>query len=192
MSNVETWVPVVGFEGLYECSDHGRIRSVDRVVTRRDGNTAKLRGCVLKANPFTDQGHLRVDLSKDGRRVPVQVHRVIAAAYLGDCPEGHEVRHMDGDASNNVPSNLRYGTRSENVVDSVNHRTHWQVRKTHCPRGHELNDPNLVPSRKKQGFRVCLACQRTTSHVRRHPQQKDAYQSISDSYYEAIIRQEGA
>lgn len=54
------------------------------------------------------------------RRV-FRVHRLVMLAFVGECPQGHEVRHLDGDSSNAALANLAYGTRSENARDTVRH-----------------------------------------------------------------------
>lgn len=112
----ERWLPVVGFEGLYEVSDLGRVRA----TSRRMGTT----GEPLAAN-IDPQGYRAVGLRRPSHpRVQRRVHRIVAAAFIGPCPPGMEVCHSDGDKLNNQPSNLRYGTRSENIRDQVRHGTH--------------------------------------------------------------------
>lgn len=69
------------------------------------------------------EGYLRVSLRRDKKTIRYLVHRLVAEAFIGTCPEGHEVCHGDGTKTNNVPSNLRYGTRKENVADAIRHGT---------------------------------------------------------------------
>ena len=68
------------------------------------------------------------------------------------------MRHLDGIPANNRPENLRYGTGSENIYDAVEHGTHYQARKTHCPAGHEYTEENtyVFPN----GARHCKTCRR--------------------------------
>lgn len=99
----ERWLPILGFEGLYEVSDQGGVRSIDRVVPgpKREGGVVfprRLRGQLLK------QGHLRppakpyktVSLSKNGRHYPRLVHRLVALAFAGLPQPGDEVCHDNG------------------------------------------------------------------------------------------------
>lgn len=158
--DIEHWKPVVGFEGLYEVSDHGRVRSLDRMTAR-----GLRKGQMMK--PFAlDTGHLRVRLSRDGRGSGPLVHRLVLEAFVGPCPDGQEGCHSDGNPENNHVGNLRWATRSENQLDSVRHGTHQWARRTHCPRGHDLEHPNLVPSEYVKGTRSCLACSRAKSIAR--------------------------
>lgn len=113
-----TWLPVPDWPE-YEASDEGAIRSVDRI--RSDGRHM-LRGRVLRPGLGTT-GYLNVAFCRDGKLRTQRVHRVIASAHLGVCPEGMEVLHIDGDRTNNRADNLRYGTRSENNRDQVRHGT---------------------------------------------------------------------
>jgi hypothetical protein len=142
------WREVAGFEGYYEVSSEGEVRS----AMRRKGS----KGGVLKAGTTKD-GYKLVSLWRDGRGLSCNVHRLVAAAFLGPCPAGMEVRHLDGDPANNVAANLRYGTSSENNWDIVAHGRHRGRNKTHCPHGHEYSDENTY-SDPKTGWRRCRTC----------------------------------
>lgn len=183
------WIPVPGFEGLYEASDAGYIRSVDRSILRSDGRVYPLKGRVLKETVMPS-GHLRIDLRKDGKTIPSLVHQVVALAFLGPYPENKEICHKDGNPANNQPSNLYYGTRSDNMYDAVNQKTHWQTRKTHCKYGHPYTGANLIMFGPDNRRRACRTCRRTTSWVKRHPEDKPRYQEISDAYLEKIMEEQ--
>lgn len=109
---MEQWLPIPGWEGFYEASDLGRIRSVPRYMCK---------GCVLKPRALPEKGYLQVGLSRNNKVTMSYVHRLVAATFIGPCPEGLEVLHGDGDPANNVPGNLRYGTHGENGRDMVRH-----------------------------------------------------------------------
>jgi len=115
----ENWRSVPGYEGLYEVSDLGRIRSLDRMV-RCCSKEYFRKGRVLKPQP-QKSGHLHVMFCRDGVKDQQMVHSVVAAAFLGPRPEGLEVRHLDGVAANNRSGNLRYGTHQQNCVDAYDH-----------------------------------------------------------------------
>lgn len=122
---IETWKAVVGFEGLYEVSDWGRVRSIDRVrhVVRRlsDGrevhSNRHLRGVMLKPGTV-ESGHQLVVLGKGNSRL---VHSLVLTAFVGPRPAGSDSCHEDGDPANNNLLNLRWGTRSDNVRDMLSH-----------------------------------------------------------------------
>lgn len=117
------WKSVVGYEGLYEVSDFGRVRSLR-------GKTPR----VLRVNK-TSNGYIHVGLVGRGgaknRRRWLSVHRLVAEAFIGECPEGREVNHKDENKANNCVSNLEYVTRSENI----NYGT------AKCRRAHKLMKP---------------------------------------------------
>lgn len=154
---IEAWRPVAGFENAYEVSNRGKIRSLPRVVRRGNGKYT-VNGRVLKPAEHVT-GHRWVNLHAEGKRAKCYIHRAVAEAFIGECPTGKEVRHLDGDARNNSVENLAYGTRSENMLDRVAHGNHFQRNKTHCPRGHELVYANLIQSKfDRTGFRECGIC----------------------------------
>lgn len=178
--DAERWMPVVGFEGLYEVSDCGNVRSLDRL----DRRSRRVNGVSMTPGDKGKTEHLKVDLRSFGRRRSILVHRLVLEAFDGPCPEGMECRHLDGDPTNNRLANLRWGTRSENNLDRVAHGTHHQARKTHCPMGHRLAEPNIVPAEARRGGRACLACNRAQSWAKHY--NLPVTQELADSYYEQI------
>lgn len=114
----EAWKPVPGYEGLYEVSDHGRVRSLARMVRRSDlrgGGMNRCRGKILKPRP-NFQRRLAVSLSVGGTSKNASVHRLVMAAFVGTCPDGCEVNHKDGNCQNNRLSNLEYCTHQQNQL----------------------------------------------------------------------------
>lgn len=118
----ETWKAVPGFEGLYEVSDQGRVRSLDRVTPQVHFASGKMmhvhrRSRVLK--PISYDGYFSVNLYRDGQMIPTPVHRAVAGAFLGPRPQGRVIRHLDGVKTNNTPANLAYGTCKDNSADDM-------------------------------------------------------------------------
>lgn len=111
----EEWRDIPGYEGKYQVSSLGRIRSVDRRVSICHGATRLMRGRVLKPAGQKTDPHLRVVLGHGANGSCV--HQLVALAFLGPCPDGQEVRHLDGNPLNNRVDNLAYGTRTENILD---------------------------------------------------------------------------
>lgn len=163
--SIERWRPAVGWEGFYEVSDRGQVRSVERTITYRDGRSYVTPGQPIQPQ-VKDSGHLHVRLSREGVGRTVYVHTLVAEAFIGPRPPGREVRHRNGKHDDNWWTNLRYGTRAENVRDAVEHGTHpWSGRPV-CSRGHRLEGANLrlrhraarPPNRQATTTRVCEAC----------------------------------
>ena len=153
------WRAVPGYEGRYEASDAGLVRSLDRHVEMlsRTGNryTQLRRGRVLSPGKLNGK-HLHVVL--EGRNDHL-VHHLVLEAFVGPCPPGMEARHADDDPSNNNLSNLSWGTRGENSGDSIRNETHFHAGLTHCKRGHELTPGNLQQHASTRR-RTCLVCRR--------------------------------
>lgn len=121
VTDPERWLPVPGFEGFYEVSSLGRVRSVDRIVAsaNRWGPVSKhLRGKIL-AQSMDGYGYMTVTLFRRGRSRPYRVHTLIAPAFLGSRPPGQEVRHGAAGRRVNAVSNLCYGTRSQKEQDKI-------------------------------------------------------------------------
>lgn len=114
MLSEEQWRPVAGFEGLYEVSDEGRVRSFPRPVRVRGNGIRVMGGKVLTPHPL-NHGHQLVFLYPG--HVARTVHALVAEAFLGPRPEGNVIRHLDGNPENNRLSNLCYGTQSDNLRD---------------------------------------------------------------------------
>jgi len=114
----EIWKAIPGFETKYEVSNYGNIRSLDRsveVLSKSGKNHKRVyKGKLLSPGRKKD-GHLTVVLKKGS--ASYQVHQLVMTAFVGPTPHGKEILHADGNPANNKLENLRYGTRSENILD---------------------------------------------------------------------------
>ena len=113
---IEQWKQVPGYEGYYEASNFGRIRSVDRMVKTRSGQR-RCKGGMRAPGRNPQNGYLYIGLSKEGKNEMKPLHHWISLAWIGPCPPGEEVRHGEEGKSNNSASNLCYGTRVQNHAD---------------------------------------------------------------------------
>lgn len=118
---MEEWRAISGWEGFYEVSDEGRVRSLDR-VGHRNGHPARFRGRILAAC-IGKNGYRTVQLCSPEGQNRHYVHRLVAFAFFGECPSGHEVCHQNGTRSDNRKINLRYGTHQSNCDDMRTHGT---------------------------------------------------------------------
>lgn len=103
---MEEWRPVPGFEGLYEVSSLGRIRTVPRVVMRSNGAPQTIRERIRKPDT-TPSGHLTVSLRINGKSRPHPVHRLVALAFIPNPENKPNVLHGDNNPANNRVDNLR-------------------------------------------------------------------------------------
>jgi len=104
---LETWRPVRGYEGLYEISDYGCVRS------HYGGKIKYLKGQKNKG------GYIHVGLWKNGKGKTFSVHRLVYTVFVGNIDEGLQLDHIDGDKTNNKLTNLRAVTPRENSNNSV-------------------------------------------------------------------------
>ena len=116
-SKEERWLDIQGFEGLYRVSSEGRVYSVRRRL-------------VMAPRPAGSGYHI-VALWRDRRAHHQYIHRLVCAAFHGDPPDGHEVRHLDGTRTNNNEVNLAWGTRAENHHDKKRHGTQLCGERNH-------------------------------------------------------------
>lgn len=112
----EKWLSIPGWEGYYEVSDHGRVRSLSRIVLR-NGHKNRMKGKLLSPVPHPKWGYLRTCLCRNGFRSLREVHTLVLLAFVGPCPKGMECCHNDSDPSNNLLENLRYDTHINNEAD---------------------------------------------------------------------------
>lgn len=112
----EIWRPIAGYEGLYEISSHGRVKS----LSRRDARGALRREKFLKPGTTTD-GYKQVSLNLDGKARPFLVHRLVASAFLDNPDALPIVNHKNGARTDNRADNLEWCTQLHNVRHSIEH-----------------------------------------------------------------------
>lgn len=149
----EQWLPVVGYEGYYEVSSEGRVRSLAKGRNRRTGK-------ILKPSSDAD-GYQVLNLSRDGKQKQHKLHRLVATAFYG--PSDLFALHSDDNPANNRASNLRWGTPLDNIEDRRNHgrARNQHTGQTHCNRGHQFSPENTYRYERDGAVRRhCKPCTR--------------------------------
>lgn len=120
----EIWKSVIGYDGHYEVSNLGRIRSLDKMVKTVHGSYTLRRGRILaKAIDLSGAGYAFANLSKDGRARKFNVHVIVLEAFVGQRPEGMQACHGNGDRTDPRLENLRWDTAKANAGDREIHGT---------------------------------------------------------------------
>lgn len=113
---METWKDIPGYEGLYQASDQGRIRTVDgKITSNKRYSTRCWKSRVLKGRGDNPKTGKRVNLWKDGKPKDWLVARLVAITFLGNPQSGFTVNHMDGNRMNNAVSNLEWLSLADNI-----------------------------------------------------------------------------
>lgn len=110
---METWKDVKDFEGFYQISNKGNIKSLERQVTGKLGSVRVLPEKLITPTD-NGKGYLVVALYKNGKRYFKKIHRLVAEAFIPNPDNKSEVNHIDGNKSNNNYTNLEWSTTKEN------------------------------------------------------------------------------
>lgn len=115
---MERWKPVVGFEGYYEVSDWGRLRSLDRQIVTRSGKQKPYKGKIISLHHHVT-GYVMAILHKNRFKKTAKIHRLVAEAFIPN-PEGKpDVNHLNGIKDDNRLENLEWATASENILHAI-------------------------------------------------------------------------
>ena len=109
----EIWKDITGYEGLYQVSNLGEVKSLERMISNGKG-LVKVKERILTQS-ITNWGYYRVALYKNGVRKYCKVHRLVAEAFIPNPESKEQVNHIDGNKLNNCVDNLEWSTRIENL-----------------------------------------------------------------------------
>lgn len=130
MSNVnEIWRPIKGYEGLYEVSNLGRVKSVERTIIRKNGMKQTFQK-KHKTSVLNPQGYYQTGLWKEGKIKLITNHRLVAEAFIPNPDNKSEIDHIDTDKTNNRVENLRWCTHYENNNNPLTKIHRSKKRKT--------------------------------------------------------------
>lgn len=157
----ERWLPAVGFESLYEISNHARLKRVGKAARSGKGRGGGATiGRVLRDQPAPG-GYRVVFLWRHGEQLSKLLHLVVAEAFIGPCPDGLEVNHADGNKRNNRPSNLEYMTHGQNqkhAYDTGLRRPSYRLTHQEKRRARELK----MQGKGSRKIATILSCSRQT------------------------------
>ena len=117
MKTNEIWKDIEGYEGIYQISNKGRVKSLERIILFENGKSRKVKSKILST--FIEKaGYECIKLYRNNKAKPFKVHRLVAIAFI-ECSGDKdllEVNHMDGNKLNNCVTNLEWCTRQENIL----------------------------------------------------------------------------
>ncbi|SEO01630.1 NUMOD4 domain-containing protein [Actinacidiphila rubida] len=146
----EEWRPIPGYDGLYDVSNLGRIRSWSRA---KDGDLLKF--------IIGHRGYPQVNLYCDGRVKTRRVPQLVLEAFVGPRPAGTVACYGDGIKGNVALSNLRWDTAKANGLEISRQGRHPESKRTHCDKGHEYSEANtkwIATARSGARRPRCLIC----------------------------------
>lgn len=114
---IENWKDIEGYEGRYQISNYGRVRSLPRKV--RFGNQTRLVGGKILKHKVKRGGYAFIQLRIDLKERDFHIHRLVAKSFVKGYQEGLDVNHIDGNKLNNKATNLEWCTRKQNIFHSI-------------------------------------------------------------------------
>lgn len=124
----EEWKDIKGYEGLYQVSNIGRVRSIDRITTNIGGRKNLYKGRILRLN-MIKVGYLYAHLCKNNKVKAFRVHRLVASAFIQNPNNYPQVNHKDKNKANNIVNNLEWCTASQNQIHSVSLGRNYNITK---------------------------------------------------------------
>lgn len=121
----EIWKDIKGYEGLYQVSNLGRVKSLDRIIVRKDGISQFKKG-IIKTPKINSDGYCSVTLSKNGNNKTFGIHILVAKHYIPNPDRKPEINHIDFNRENNQADNLEWCTHQENIQYSSNNGRYKQ------------------------------------------------------------------
>lgn len=182
----EIWKDIRNFEGIYQVSNLGKVRSLDRITQRSDGTVQKSKGQILKPGS-NGRGYMQVNLYKASKVFHEAVAYLVLEAFVSKRPVGMEACHNDGNNSNDTLENLRWDTHSNNQLDQIKHGTHFNTNKTHCKYNHKLGGSNT--RYKSDGTTQCRACSCAHAYFQRRST-TETFDVVANRYYERIMSEQ--
>jgi len=128
----ELWTDIQDYEGYYQISNHGRVRSLDRVIVQRNGKVRPTIGQMRKIG-HQKSGYHTIQLRKAGSSIKTfYIHRLVGLHFLPNASNSPQINHKDGNKANNHFSNLEWCTASENLQHAVDTGLHTSDHRFKC------------------------------------------------------------
>lgn len=158
---MELWKNIKGYEGIYQISNHGKVRSLTCVLTDKNGRRVMHKGKEMKQTP-NSSGYLRVFLKKNGVGRYWFVHRLVALHFVSnnDTERNNVVNHLDSNFLNNSASNLEWTTPLGNVQHAIKNGRTRRTREwlRHLRESNEVNGKSVIGINLNTGETIRFVC----------------------------------
>ena len=155
----EIWRDIEGYEGLYQVSNLGRVKSLTRIIHHKN-NTLQPRYEKIMNAKNNQRGYLKIRLSKNSKRSSYYVHRLVALTFIPNDNNKRCVNHKDCNKLNNILDNLEWATDSENIIHAYNNNLFKTQKRVICIETNEIFN-NLIDAYLKTGTnksKICGCC----------------------------------
>lgn len=184
----EEWRSIEGYEGYYEISNLGRVRSLDRNIVYINGKVIHRKGIYFKLQKDRN-GYTIVNLSKEGVTKTKLVHHLVARSFIENVSGFPNVLHGAAGQKDNSVSNLKWGTQSENMFDKRRDKTNPNSNKLYFNCGHLLKEPNIMPYSLNDPIgQRCRSCSVAGSWVCKNKEFKPYEKYIADIKYHYYLK----
>lgn len=162
----EIWASIKGFEGIYEVSTLGRVRSLDRPQRVRGNGISLQKGQILKQ--WKQGNYMYCDLRKPGIKQKARIHVVVLESFVCPRPDGMIACHNNGNSFDNRLCNLRWGTHEDNAKDKILHGTHQYGERAAKSKLTEAQAVAILQSPKTYAAiaREFGVCKSTVTHIK--------------------------
>jgi hypothetical protein len=115
----EFWKDIMGYESIYQVSNLGKVKSLDRLLINKNNRKYILKGAFLKSS-YDKRGYLIYQLSKNNIKKTLKLHRILGKTFIENPNNLSEINHIDGNKNNNSLNNLEWCTTQHNISEAFN------------------------------------------------------------------------
>lgn len=192
----EIWKPIKGYEGVYEVSNFGRVRSLDRLVTNTKGVSQRYKGRILKPQKDKD-GYLYVELNKCGDSKKFRIHQIVAKCFIPNPNNFPQINHKDENPLNNHVSNIEwchqqynntYGNRISKMLKTYKSNGYSRPVIQFDTKGNYIKEYTFLSDTKKDGFNLHCVYQCCIFKITNHKRFIWLYKEDADKIEYAVKR----